>query len=748
MGAVYLAVDLMLDREVALKALRPELAGRREIVDRFREEARVQARLNHPNIAQLYSLFQHDAGLFMVMEYVKGPTLDQVIRRGGITSFPEAVSVFLQVLDGVDHAHRMGIVHRDLKPANIMFDEDGLVKVTDFGIARVLGSARLTRQGAMIGTLEYMSPERVMSRELDSRSDLYSLGFVFYEMLAGAPPFVSEVEYEIMVAQIEQAPPRIEDKVPGVPREVGDAIFKTMAKNPDDRFATVAEFAAVLRKHAGVTRRFVFPGDSVVSPGATDATFGFYSAAPADRVAATRLADSPVFANSESWDADQAVPAPGSAPTRSRVGFYLAGGLGLAALMTLFLVSGLPRTNPSGASSATDRAIPMPEHAIPQMADRATSTDVRLPADDGSMTSPRPGVNSPVPQATSASSARAASSETANSPEPAPYREVIAPSSTLPVIAEFAADSPLVRTGEDVRLRWSISGDVRDVTLIPGGRVGVSASGFVVRPAGTTVYTLTAQGTSGATQRSVKVEVNPYIPPAIIDFSPGQRTVAPGQTTRLTWAVTGDITKIAISPGGPLSLGTSAIEITPQRTTDYTLEATGPSGTTSRTITIDVVKRTEPPPAVIQNPVVNNDGAAQQAFADAQSQLAARRFEQAAVLFGRAANLKPGWAEPLVEKAKLDSKLGRFPDAIEDCTRALAIRPNDTVALNLRGYAHYSLNQFPDAITDLDAAVRLNPDFADAYQNRGNTRWASGDKNGAQADFGRARSIRNGKAAR
>lgn len=249
MGAVFLAMDLMLDREVALKSLRPELARQKETSQRFREEARVLARLNHPNILQLYSFFEHESDLFMVMEYVRGVTMDELIRQKGRLPFAEALPLFLQMLEGVEYAHRMGIVHRDLKPANIMIAENGVPKLTDFGVARVLGAARMTRPGTMVGTLEYMSPERVLSRELDARSDLYSMGFVFYEMLNGSPPFLSDVEYELMLAQTEKTPPRIDEKADGIPREVADAVFRTMAKKPGDRFESVAQFAAILRKY-------------------------------------------------------------------------------------------------------------------------------------------------------------------------------------------------------------------------------------------------------------------------------------------------------------------------------------------------------------------------------------------------------------------------------------------------------------------------------------------------------------------
>jgi serine/threonine-protein kinase len=204
----------------------------------------------------MYSLFRHGEQLFMVMEFVQGPTVDMLIREAGRMTLDQAIPIFLQALDGVEHAHRMGIIHRDLKPANIMVNRDGLVKVTDFGIARVLGAARMTREGAMIGTLEYMSPERVLGKELDARSDLYSLGFVLYEMLTGNLPFSSQTEYEILKAQIETPPPPVRISVPEVPPEIETAILKAMAKNPDDRYLTAGAFAMALRLAMGISMEF------------------------------------------------------------------------------------------------------------------------------------------------------------------------------------------------------------------------------------------------------------------------------------------------------------------------------------------------------------------------------------------------------------------------------------------------------------------------------------------------------------
>ena len=161
MGTVYHGIDVMLDRAVAIKVLRPELATKDAVVERFRTEAVNLAKLSHPNIATLYSLLSEGDELFMVLEFVRGETLDATMRRRGALPIEEALPAFCQVLDGIDHAHELGIVHRDLKPANIMVTDRGTLKVLDFGIARLFGSSRLTRAGNIVGTLEYMPPEQV-----------------------------------------------------------------------------------------------------------------------------------------------------------------------------------------------------------------------------------------------------------------------------------------------------------------------------------------------------------------------------------------------------------------------------------------------------------------------------------------------------------------------------------------------------------------------------------------------------------
>jgi serine/threonine protein kinase len=246
MGAVYKGIDLMLEREVAIKVLKPELGSQPQVVERFRAEAVTLAKLSHPNIATLFSFFRQGDYLFMVLEYVKGTTLDKIIETRGVMTCEQAIPLFCQMLEGIDHAHSFGIVHRDIKPGNMMLTENGLLKVLDFGIARALGSARMTRAGNLIGTIEYMSPEQVRGMETDARSDIYSLGMVLYELLTGRVPFASDSEYELMKAQVEQLPTPPREFAPNIPEQVEWAILCATEKDPTNRFQTAGVFSSAI----------------------------------------------------------------------------------------------------------------------------------------------------------------------------------------------------------------------------------------------------------------------------------------------------------------------------------------------------------------------------------------------------------------------------------------------------------------------------------------------------------------------
>jgi len=244
MGTVHVAVDTFIERAVAIKSLRAELTRDPDFVSRFRAEAASLARLNHPNIATLYTPLLEGSDLYMVMELVRGRSLDEILReRGKPIGVKESLAIIAQAADGLAYAHQVGVIHRDIKPANLMIANDGRVKIMDFGIARVRGSVRLTRVGTAVGTPLYMSPEQCKGAEGDERSDVYSLAIVLYELLCGAPPFAAATEYDLIQAQIKAEPPPLIPRAPGVTPKLETAIMTALAKRPEQRFPSVRAFS-------------------------------------------------------------------------------------------------------------------------------------------------------------------------------------------------------------------------------------------------------------------------------------------------------------------------------------------------------------------------------------------------------------------------------------------------------------------------------------------------------------------------
>lgn len=248
MGIVYHGVDIMLEREVAIKKLRSEFSRTPDIAERFRREAKIQARLNHPNIAHLYSFFKDGDSFYIVMEFVDGTPFGRLTPM----TWQQALVVFLEILDGLEYAHSMGVLHRDLKPDNIMAGPKGEVKIMDFGIAHVLGSVRQTQEQNLVGTLSYICPELINSKEIGPRSDIYSLGILLFELISGRLPFVAENDFALLHAHLEKEPPLLSTVVPGIPSFVDEAIFKAMKKAPEDRFESCRQMAEYLRLFAGV----------------------------------------------------------------------------------------------------------------------------------------------------------------------------------------------------------------------------------------------------------------------------------------------------------------------------------------------------------------------------------------------------------------------------------------------------------------------------------------------------------------
>jgi serine/threonine-protein kinase len=246
-GQVHAAYDTVLQRDVAMKSLRPELLSDANFVERFRAEATSLARLNHPNITTIYSLIPDDKNLYMVMELVRGHTLDDILKeRKSPLEVRESLAIVSQAADGLGYAHSMGVIHRDVKPSNLMIAENGVLKIMDFGIARIRGSQRLTRSGSIVGTLAYMAPEQLRGAEGDEACDLYSLAIVLYEMLTGQPPFSATSEYDLMQAQINQRPDRLIPRVTGLDPSTEAALLRALSKKPAQRFPSTRAFSDAL----------------------------------------------------------------------------------------------------------------------------------------------------------------------------------------------------------------------------------------------------------------------------------------------------------------------------------------------------------------------------------------------------------------------------------------------------------------------------------------------------------------------
>jgi serine/threonine-protein kinase len=253
-GQVYAARDTVLDRMVAIKSLRAELLSDKSFVARFRGEAKNLALLSHPNITTLYTLLEEGGSLYMIMEMVRGQTLEAILeQRGAPFTTQEALAIIAQAADGLSYAHEMGIVHRDIKPANLILTNTGLLKIMDFGIARAQGTQRMTRDGSIVGTLAYMSPEQCRGQEVDGRTDQYSLGIVLYEMLTGKVPFEATTDYELMQAHINSPPEWPSRRVPGIAPHAEKALMKALSKKAPDRFPTLTAFKEALGAPASRT---------------------------------------------------------------------------------------------------------------------------------------------------------------------------------------------------------------------------------------------------------------------------------------------------------------------------------------------------------------------------------------------------------------------------------------------------------------------------------------------------------------
>lgn len=241
MANVYLAYDTILDRNVAVKVLRGDLATDEKFVRRFQREALSASSLSNPNIVEVYDVGEDNGEYYIVMEYVEGKHLKNLLKKRGKLTVPEVVDIVLQITSGLSVAHDSYIIHRDIKPQNILILDNGLVKITDFGIAVAMNATQLTQTNSVMGSVHYLPPEQASGKGATLQSDIYSIGILMYELLTGKLPFKGDNAVEIALKHLKEPMPSIRDEMPEIPQSVENIILKATAKNPKNRYADARE---------------------------------------------------------------------------------------------------------------------------------------------------------------------------------------------------------------------------------------------------------------------------------------------------------------------------------------------------------------------------------------------------------------------------------------------------------------------------------------------------------------------------
>ena len=241
MANVYLANDTILNRKVAIKVLRGDLSGDEKFIRRFQREALSVSNLSHPNIVEVYDVGEEEGNRYIVMEYVEGKTLKQLVQKRGALTIPEVIDIMKQLTDGLAHAHDAYIIHRDIKPQNILILDNGLLKITDFGIAVAMNATSLTQTNSVMGSVHYLPPELANGKGPTIKSDIYSVGILMYELLTGEVPFKGDNAVEIALKHMKEKIPSVRKINPVIPQSVENIILKATAKNPRNRYNDVRE---------------------------------------------------------------------------------------------------------------------------------------------------------------------------------------------------------------------------------------------------------------------------------------------------------------------------------------------------------------------------------------------------------------------------------------------------------------------------------------------------------------------------
>lgn len=269
MANVYLANDKILDRKVAVKVLRGDLSSDDRFIRRFQREALSVSNLSHPNIVEVYDVGEEDGEYYIVMEYIEGKTLKQLLKKRESLTLTEVIDIMTQLTDGIAHAHESYIIHRDIKPQNIMIQDDGRIKITDFGIAMALNATQLTQTNSVMGSVHYLPPEQASGKGATVKSDIYSMGILMYELLTGTVPFKGDNAVEIALKHMKDKIPSIRKQDPSIPQSVENILMKATAKNPRNRYDSAKEMhddlvVCLTEEHANDKKRtFEYPENDI-----------------------------------------------------------------------------------------------------------------------------------------------------------------------------------------------------------------------------------------------------------------------------------------------------------------------------------------------------------------------------------------------------------------------------------------------------------------------------------------------------
>ena len=236
MANVYLANDSILERQVAVKVLRGDLSTDDKFIRRFQREAQSVSNLSHPNIVEVYDVGEEEGNHYIVMEFIEGKTLKQLLNKRESLTLTEVIDIMTQLTDGISHAHESYIIHRDIKPQNIMILDNGLIKITDFGIAMALNATQLTQTNSVMGSVHYLPPEQASGKGATIKSDIYSIGILMYELLTGNVPFKGDNAVEIALKHMKDKVPSIRKLNPAIPQSLENILLKATAKNPRNRY--------------------------------------------------------------------------------------------------------------------------------------------------------------------------------------------------------------------------------------------------------------------------------------------------------------------------------------------------------------------------------------------------------------------------------------------------------------------------------------------------------------------------------